>query len=161
MTQVTPPSAAELAAYFALLEVSSLVQHTVEQQLRADGELSLVQFQILGRLANSGGQARMTDLADGIVYSRSGLTYQAGLLEKAGLLRRVPVPADERSTSVVLTAEGRARVAQVMPDHVELVRRVMFGALSGRDIESLARVLVKMRDHLRTAPPRSARSRTR
>ncbi len=33
----------------------------------------------------------MTDLADGVVYSRSGLTYQAGLLEKAGLVARSPV----------------------------------------------------------------------
>ena len=37
----------ELAAYFALMEVSSLLQHAVERHLRTDGGLSYVQFQIL------------------------------------------------------------------------------------------------------------------
>ncbi|MGA8718150.1 MAG: hypothetical protein WB557_09105 [Solirubrobacteraceae bacterium] len=31
----------------------------------------------------------MTDLADGVVYSRSALTYQAGLLERRGLIIEV------------------------------------------------------------------------
>ena len=35
----------------------------------------------------------MTDLADGVVYSRSGLTYQAGLLEKAGLVETIRIAA--------------------------------------------------------------------
>jgi DNA-binding MarR family transcriptional regulator len=79
MADTTPLDAEQLAAYFVLMEVSSLLQHAVEQQLRADGGLSYVQFQILARLSDSPDeQQRMTDLADQIVYSRAGLTYQAG-----------------------------------------------------------------------------------
>ena len=88
-----PPSLdpVQLGAYFALIEVSSLLRHAVEQQLREAGDLSYVQFQLLARLGDSPtGSHRMTDLADGVVYSRSGLTYQAGLLEKAGLVTRAP-----------------------------------------------------------------------
>src|ERR1019366_2432983 len=66
--------------------------HRVEQQLHAEGDLSYVQFQLLARLAAARGQLSMTELADGVVYSRSGLTYQAGLLEKAGLLTPAPLP---------------------------------------------------------------------
>src|ERR1700727_2916637 len=63
----------QLGAYFALMEVSSLLRHTVEQHLRAEGDLSYVQFQILARLEDSpSGGHRMTDLADSVVYSRSG-----------------------------------------------------------------------------------------
>ena len=75
----------QLGAYFALIEVVGLLRHAVEQQLREAGDLSYVQFQLLARLGDSPtGSHRMTDLADGVVYSRSGLTYQAGLLEKRG-----------------------------------------------------------------------------
>src|SRR6266567_8599511 len=81
--------AAQLDAYFALMEAVSLLQHRLEQQLRAEGGISYVQFQLLARL-NARGPLTMTDLADGVVYSRSGLTYQAGLLEKAGLITRGP-----------------------------------------------------------------------
>ena len=48
----------------------------------------------------------MTDIADGVVYSRSGLTHQAALLEKAGLITRSPSPTDQRATVVDLTAMG-------------------------------------------------------
>jgi len=36
----------------------------------------------------------MTDLADRLVHSKSGLTYQVGQLAKAGLVERVPSPRD-------------------------------------------------------------------
>ena len=68
----------QLGAYFVLTEAVSLLQHQVEQQLRTEGDLSYVQFQLLARLADADGPLTMTQLADGVVYSRSGLTYQAG-----------------------------------------------------------------------------------
>src|SRR5688500_3591050 len=67
----------QLGAYFDLIEVTSLLRHAVEQQLKEAGGLSYVQFQLLARLGDApDGSQRMTDLADGVVYSRSGLTYQ-------------------------------------------------------------------------------------
>ena len=92
--------AVQLGAYFALMEVAGLLRHAVEQQLRESGDLSYGQFQLLARLGLNSptGSERMTDLADGVVYSRSGLTYQAGLLEKAGLVTRTPSANDERGS---------------------------------------------------------------
>ena len=79
----TQLDATQLGAYFALMEVAGLLRHAVEQQLREAGDLSYVQFQLLARLGlgSPTGSERMTHLADGVVYSRSGLTYQAALLE--------------------------------------------------------------------------------
>ena len=88
MTEAPQPlDATQLNAYFALMDVAGLLRHAVEQQLREAGDLSYVQFQLVARLGldSPTGSERMTDLADGVVYSRSALTYQAGLLEKAGL----------------------------------------------------------------------------
>src|SRR5438270_6274208 len=122
-----PLDPVQLGAYFALIEVTSLLRHAVEQQLRETGDLSYVQFQLLARLGDSPtGSHRMTDLADGVVYSRSGLTYQAGLLEKAGLVIRTPSPEDERGITVTITQAGRARLAQVFPGHIEVVSQMLF-----------------------------------
>ncbi len=153
--------AEQLGAYFALMEVSSLLQYAVDEHLRADGDLSYVQFQILARLVDAPeGRLRMTDLADGVVYSRSGLTYQAGLLDKRGLISRSPSPDDERSVIVTVTDAGRDLVAQVMPGHVESVRRLLFEPMTGRDLATLGTVLGRVRDHMRATPPRSAKPRT-
>src|SRR4051812_16804951 len=159
----TPLDAVELGAYFALIEVAGLLRHAVEQQLREEGDLSYVQFQLLARLGldSPSGSERMTDLADGVVYSRSGLTYQAGLLEKAGLVTRTPSPEDERSVTVSITAAGRALLAKVLPGHTEVIREQLFAPLSRRDTKALADLLAPVRDHMRSAPPRSAAPRRR
>jgi DNA-binding MarR family transcriptional regulator len=155
-------NAEQLAAYFALMEVGSLLRHAVEGHLRAEGGLSYVQFEILARLAETtSGRQRMTDLADGIVYSRSGLTYQADRLEKAGLISREPSVDDERSTTVAITAAGRALVARLLPGHVRLVRQLLLDPLDRRDTAVLTDLLKRVRDHMRAAPPRSAAPRSR
>ena len=151
---------AQLSAYFALTEVSSLLRPAVEKQLRDVGALSYVQFQLLARLGDAtGGQMRMTDLADGVVYSRSGLTYQAQLLEERGMVTRSPSPDDERSTVVTITAAGRDILNAVFPGHIEAVRGLLFAPLSDDDAGDLARILGQVSAHLRAAPPRSATRR--
>ena len=150
----------QLDAYFALMEAVSLLQHQVEQQLRAEGGISYVQFQLLARL-NVRGQLTMTELADGVVYSRSGLTYQAGLLEKAGLIARGPSPDDDRATLVTITGTGLALVGRVLPGHVQVVRRLLFDPLTGDDVGHLGDIMARIRDHMRAQPPRSAAPRKR
>src|SRR5689334_15548408 len=128
---------AQLRAYFALTEVTSLLQYAVRQQLQDEGGLSYVQFEVLATLADSDRPLTMTELADGVVYSRSGLTHQAGLLEKEGLITRATSPDDQRATVVELTDEGRARVATVLPGHVDVVRELLFDSLDERDVDAL------------------------
>ena len=153
-------AADELDTYFALMEAVSLLQHRVEQQLRAEGDLSYVQFQLLARL-NARGPMTMTELADGVVYSRSGLTYQAMLLEKAGLITRGPSSADDRATLVTITDGGRALLGRVMPGHIEVTRRQLIDAVPGEDLSQLGDIMSRVRDHMRAQPPRSAAPRRR
>ena len=160
MADSTHLDAQQLAAYFVLMEVGSLLHHAVEQQLRAEGDLSYVQFQILAGLTNApGGQQRMTDIADRVVYSRSGLTYQAAQLDKAGLITRTPSLDDERSTTVTITPAGRALFGRVLPGHVEVVRQMLFAPLDRQDVDGLTSTLVRVRDRIRAQPPRSAAPR--
>jgi DNA-binding MarR family transcriptional regulator len=152
---------AQLDAYFALMEAVSLLQHQVEQQLRGEGGLSWVQFQLLARLADADGQLTMTQLADGVVYSRSGLTYQADLLEKAGLITRGPSHDDERATLVTITGSGLELLGRVLPGHIQVVRQLLFAPMSGDDLRHLGDIMTRVRDHMRAQPPRSAAPRKR
>lgn len=156
---IVPPSLPrEFGVYFALLEVSALVQHGVEGQLRRDGGLSFVQFQILAILGEDPSSPRsMTDLADRLVHSRSGLTYQVDRLERAGLVARVPSEQDERGVNVTLSPKGSAVLERVLPGHAEEVREVIVDALDSADRDELTRLLRRVAQHLRSRPPRSAR----
>jgi DNA-binding MarR family transcriptional regulator len=103
----------------------------------------------------------MTQLADGVVYSRSGLTYQAGLLEKAGLITRGPSPDDDRATLVTITDDGLALLGRVLPGHIQVARRLLLDPLTGDDLHHLGDIMTRVRDHMRTQPSRSATPRKR
>ncbi|MEU4788860.1 MarR family winged helix-turn-helix transcriptional regulator [Micromonospora tulbaghiae] len=158
---VPPLHPEQLQTYFALLEAVSLLQHHVEQQLRTEGGISYVQFQLLANLARSETPLTMTQLADGVVYSRSGLTYQAGLLEKAGLITRSSFPGDERATLVALTDAGAALFRRILPGHIDVSRLLLFNPLSDDDVRHLGDIMTRVRDHMRALPPRSAAPRKR
>src|SRR6187402_424638 len=68
---------AQLRAYFSLMDVAALLGLRIEQQLREASDLTYAQFKVLARLGldSPTGTLRMTELADEVVYSRSGLTY--------------------------------------------------------------------------------------
>lgn len=155
-----PLKPAQMRAYFALTEAAGLLEYAVQQQLRSEGGLSYVQFEILAKLVDAQRPLTMTDLADGVVYSRSGLTHQAGLLEKSGLISRKVSPSDQRATIVDITAAGRERVRQVLPGHIDVVRDLLYGALSDTDVRALEKIMTRVRDHMRDRPPRSAVTRT-
>src|SRR3712207_4189215 len=154
MADPSPLDSVQLNAYFALMDVAGLLRHAVDQQLRDEGDLSYVKFQLLARLGldSPTGSERMTDLADGVVYSRSGLTYQAGLLEKGGLVTRAPSPDDDRGVTVTITEAGRSLVARVIPGHVEVLRDQLFAPLSEGGTRELRDLLAPVRDHMRAAP---------
>jgi DNA-binding MarR family transcriptional regulator len=144
-----------------LTEAVSLLQYQGERQLRAEGSISSLQFQVLARLAGADGPLTMTQLADGVVYSRSGLTYQAGLLEKAGLITRGPSPHDDRATLVTITDSGLALLRRVMPGHIQVTRRLLLDPLTDEDLHHLGDIMTRVRDHMRAQPPRSAAPRKR
>ena len=102
----------------------------------------------------------MTDLADGVVYSRSGLTHQAGLLEKpvSSPAAESPRPARHHRR---YHRSGRAHFAKVLPGHIQVVRDLLFDSLSAHDVHTLGDIMSRTRDHMRTLPPRSAKPRTR
>src|SRR4051812_27820291 len=149
----------QMRTYFALTEAVSLLQYAVREQLQAEGGLSYVQFEILAKLVDADRPLTMTELADGVVYSRSGLTHQAGLLESEGLITRQASTVDQRATVVDITKTGRARLAKVLPGHIEVVRGLLFGSLSDRDVRTLGDLMSRVRDHMREGPPRSAAPR--
>ncbi len=144
---------AEMAAWLAFLEVSHRLDRVIEQQLRADAGLSHPQYEVLSRLESApGSRRRMSDLADMITVSRSGLTYQITQLERAGLVRRERDPADDRGVLAVLTEAGRAALALAAPGHVRVVRRYLIDLLSPAQRSVLADGLTAARDRLRRAP---------
>ncbi|GAA4613291.1 MarR family winged helix-turn-helix transcriptional regulator [Saccharopolyspora hordei] len=142
----------EVAAWSTFLEASNLLAREVEQQLREQVGLSHPQYEILVRLsAAPGGELRMTELAQQVVTSKSGLTYQVTQLEKAGLVRRRTCESDDRGVHALLTEEGREKLRAAAPGHVEAVRANLIDLLDRDQVRALATGLGAVTRHLRGA----------
>jgi len=148
----------EMPTWLAFLEVSHLLERAIEQQLKRDAGLSHAQYEILSRLGSAdGGAMRMSDLADVIIVSRSGLTYQITQLERAGLVRREKCPADDRGVLAALTSAGRAALSRAAPGHVRVVREFLIDALTSAQRAGLRDGMAVARARLRAARAGGAR----
>ncbi|MCT2588906.1 MarR family transcriptional regulator [Streptomyces sp. N2-109] len=132
----------EMAAWEGFLQASNRVARHLEQQLRDEAGLSHPQYEILVRLeACPHGEIRMTELADLLITSKSGLTYQVGQLERRGLVRRRSCPTDVRGVLAVITDEGRRVLREAAPGHVAAVRASLIDLLEPEELEVLAGAL--------------------
>ena len=132
----------EMRAWQSFLAAGALVDRLVDAQLKDAAGLSHPQYEILVRLAAApDGELRMTELADTLLTSKSGLTYQVTQLEKAGLVERRSCPTDVRGVLAVLTEAGRHRLEQAAPGHVTLVRELLIDVLTPGQLASLADAL--------------------
>ncbi|MFI7670171.1 MarR family winged helix-turn-helix transcriptional regulator [Nocardia sp. NPDC049526] len=128
----------EMRAWQGFLAAGALVGRQVEQHLKQEG-LSHTQYEVLVRLAAAPkGQLRMTELADALYTSKSGLNYQVTQMEKTGLVRREACPTDVRGVIANLTAAGRDLLEQIAPGHVETVRRVLIDVLTPEQQQAIA-----------------------
>lgn len=136
---------AEMAAWRAFINGSQRLIATLNRELVELHGLSIDDYRILVLLSESPTSSlRMSELADGIVSSRSRLTHQVRRLEADGLVQRRDCPSDGRGVLAALTAGGRARLTAVAPDHVAGVRRHLIDGLSAPEREAVTRVFARV-----------------
>lgn len=131
--------------FLNLVEANSLLLAAIDRQLRELCQLSHAQFEILVRLAAAPDGMRMGDLAAALVFSASGLTYQASQLEKRGLMARSKsADGDERTVVASITPEGIEQLERVRPQHLQLVQEALFDQMSEKETLLVADVLKRV-----------------
>jgi DNA-binding MarR family transcriptional regulator len=116
----------------------------------AEHGLAPTEFEVLLRLARSPeGQLRMTDLSAQAGVTTSGVTRIVDRLEREGLVLRLACPSDRRGSFTAITNDGRARLAEVLPGHVELIDRWFTGLLDPHQLAGALDALRTVRDAVR------------
>jgi DNA-binding MarR family transcriptional regulator len=70
-------------------------------------------------------------------------------MAERGLVAKEPSPEDGRGAYVILTPAGRKAIEEAAPEHVELVRRLLFEGLTAdqvRTLETIADAVVRRLD---------------
>ena len=135
----------ELGAWRGMLRAHAALTKALDAELvRAHG-LPLSSYEVLLFLADAPeGRLRMSELADGVLLSRSGLTRLVDRMEREGLLRRERCEDDARGYNAAITAKGRKLFQHARRTHLDGVRERFLGHLSSEDLRSLAEVWEKV-----------------
>ena len=89
---------------------------------------------------------RMTELAERVLLSRSGLTRLVDRLEREGLVRREACENDARGLFTVLTTAGFDRLKGASPVHLRGVSDYAVGRLAEDEAAALAELLGRFLD---------------
>lgn len=131
----------EFRAWRGFLRVHRTVMDELARRLERTHGLPLLQYAVLITLVSAPDRRlRMTDLADRVLTSPSGMTRAIASLRAEGLVEREQDPGDLRSFVVSLTPEGLRRLREAQVTHHATVRELLFGRLEGDDLERLAAI---------------------
>jgi DNA-binding MarR family transcriptional regulator len=147
------PTEAERRTWRLFLESSWALIDLLDAELQAERGLSLRWYDVLVHLDEAGEGIGMTDLANRILSSKSGLTRVVDRMEEEGLVRRERVPDDRRAVRVVLTPAGEAALQAARDVHRRGIQEHFVQHLDARDLKALDRALAKLRDHVRPLRP--------
>ena len=150
--QVKWLTAAEVDSWLALVRLMTWLPWSIDQQLRRDSNLGIVEYQVLARLSESPERTlRMSSLADFTNASLSRLSHLVKRLEARGLVRREPDPADGRFTNAILTEKGFQTLAEAAPAHVAHVRSLVIDVLSPEQLRRIGRDADRIMSHIDTS----------
>jgi DNA-binding MarR family transcriptional regulator len=155
---LSSPSPERLRAWRLYFESALALVDVLDAELARDAGIPLRWYDALVHLEETPDGLRMNELAERILYSKSGFTRVVDRMEAAGLVRRVRPDHDRRSILVVLTDEGRTTLERARRHHRHAIEQHFSSHLADTDIKALTRGLEKVSAHAR--PLRPGRIRT-
>ncbi len=132
---------AELAAWRGFLRVHAALERELDAELVARHGLPLSSYEVLLTVADAPDERmRMSEIADSVLLSRSGVTRLVDRLERDGLVERIPCEDDARGQYAVLTPSGRDAFDAARATHLAGVRRRFLERFEAGELEGMAGV---------------------
>jgi DNA-binding MarR family transcriptional regulator len=152
-SSLSSPSPERLRAWRLYFESALALTDVLDAELERDAGIPMRWYDALVHLEETPDGLRMNELAERILYSKSGFTRVVDRLEEAGLVQRVRPDDDRRSILVVLTDQGRITVEKARRHHRHAIEQHFSRHLSDADIKALSRALEKLSIHARPLRP--------
>src|SRR5439155_25670003 len=127
---LSSPSPERLLAWRLYFESALALIAVLDTALERDAGISMRLYDALIHLEESPDGLRMNELAERILYSKSGLTRVVDRLEETGFVRRGRPDNDRRSVLVALTDTGRKTLEQARRHHRHAIEQHFSAHLS-------------------------------
>lgn len=132
----------ELRAWRGFLSLHSRIVRDLDQELTDEASLRLNQYEVLLRLKQAPEAAmRMSELAEKVYLSPSGVSRAVDQLERRGLVERRVCASDRRGFLAVLTEKGQTRLRAAAKVHVRGIKDHFTSKMSRTELDELACLL--------------------
>ncbi len=139
----TQPLAAQ--AFVSLLRAHASATRQLNAQLSADHGLTISDFEVLLRLAQSDERRmRRVDLAGELLLTASGMTRLLDGLERAGYVERGSCTGDRRVVYAVLTEAGLETLRAAATTHFAQVDDLFCARFEESELDELAALLSRL-----------------
>ncbi|HEV8696175.1 MAG TPA: MarR family transcriptional regulator [Candidatus Limnocylindrales bacterium] len=136
------PRDPRLEPWRAFLTAHAWVTRRLDDELRAEHDLSLAEYDALLTIADAPGRRiRMRQLADRVILSKSGVTRLIDRLVLDGLVERDACLTDARGAEAVLTSAGLDRLRRASRTHLRGVAEHFLGAVDDTDLAVIERTM--------------------
>jgi DNA-binding MarR family transcriptional regulator len=150
---LSSPSPERLRCWRLFFESSLALGDVLDTELDQAVGIPQRWYDVLVHLEETPAGVRMNELAEQILYSKSGFTRVVDRMEEAGLVQRVRPSADRRSILVVLTDKGADTMREARLHHRDGIERHFSQHLTDADVEALTGALEKVSAHARPLRP--------
>ena len=150
---LSSPSQERLRCWRLFFESALALGDVLDTELEQAVGIPQRWYDVLVHLEESPGGIRMNELAERILYSKSGFTRVIDRMEEAGLVERVHPTEDRRSILVVLTAKGTEMMEEARRYHRDGIERHFSQHLTDADVKALTRALERVSAHARPLRP--------
>jgi DNA-binding MarR family transcriptional regulator len=128
-----------------MLRAHAELTRALDAQLAREHNLPLSSYEVLLFLADApDGRMRMSELAESVLLSRSGLTRLVDRLERDGLLKRERCESDARGLFAEITPEGRELFDAARRTHLDGVRALFLDRFSRDELRTLGGLWQKL-----------------
>jgi DNA-binding MarR family transcriptional regulator len=136
----------ELRLWLRLLTCSQLIEKRVRAGLREHFDTTLPRFDLMAQLERHPDGLKMKELSHRLMVTGGNVTGITDQLVTEGLVERMGVDGDRRAFRVRLTDHGRASFVDMARQHEQWIVEA-FEGMSPRDLESLHKLLGKVKQH--------------
>lgn len=137
----------ELRLWLRMLTCTQLIEQRVRARLREQFETTLPRFDLMAQLERVPEGLKMNELSRRLMVTGGNVTGITDQLEAEGMVQRVPVEGDRRALLIRLTPAGRKAFADMAHEHERWIADAL-GGMSPREVETLYKLLGKVKHHL-------------
>ena len=155
---MSSPSPERLRAWRLFFESALALLDVLDAELEQAVGIPQRWYDVLVHLEESPDGIPMNELAERILYSKSGFTRVVDRMEEAGLVRRVRPEHDRRTILVVLTDKGTETMERARRHHRDGIERHFAQHLTDADVKPSPARSKRSAAHARPLRPGRIRS---